>query len=141
MEEGETAMLVCALRPDVSKPHALVFQSWSKASGGGRFERNMRPNIERLQILKFRRTNEGAYRCQVVTSEGFRNEVLVTLRLKDGASVQPNAAESGAGAAAALAAKIREGGREVRAGEDFEITCDVTGSPRPQVVWMLNQER
>lgn len=148
LEAGEQAMLVCALKHDVQRPNALVFQSWSKASG--RFERNMRPNIERLQILKFTESNQGDYKCQVVTSEGFRREVIVTLKLKDESNVVENEDEStfrpftpetqpATGPQVRLSAQLREHRKDIKAGDNFEITCDVTGSPKPRIVWMLNQ--
>ncbi len=81
LEQDETAMLVCALKPDVVRARDMVFHSWSKVTG--RFPRNIRPNIERLQILRFSAENAGDYNCTVATSSGFKQAVTVTLRLKE----------------------------------------------------------
>ena len=55
LEEGETAMLVCAIKPENVQAREMILKSWSKSIG--RFQRNIRPNIERLQILKFNGSN------------------------------------------------------------------------------------
>lgn len=145
LEQDETAMLVCALRPEVERADALVFHSWSKSLG--RFQRNIRPNIERLQILKFKPSNVGDYKCTVATSEGFKREVVVTLKLKEDrpepATTQrpyiPPLYTTPYMPPVELTARLSENRKDLTAGENFEITCDVTGNPKPQVQWLFNQ--
>ena len=124
-----------------------MFQSWSKKSG--RFQRNIRPNIERLQILKFKPSNVGEYQCTVATSEGYKQEITVSLRIK---SDQPTTTEPttqppiytnapiNTRPQAQLSARLSEHYKDIKSGDNFEITCQVTGSPQPRIIWMFNQE-
>ncbi len=140
LEEDETAMLVCALKPERVNPREMIFHSWSKTAG--RFPRNIRPNIERLQILKFTADNAGDYKCTVATSGGYKHEVIVTLMLKQNRPhTTTTTTEGNKQNQQPPSASIQSELIDVRIGEDFEVNCKGTGASRQNIVWFLNQEQ
>ena len=146
LEPNETAVFVCYLKPEIKSPDALVFHSWSKAAG--KFERNIRPNIEILQIIRFKPSNVGDYKCTVVTSEGAKIEATVTLKLKEpGVEAEPEPTEPTEPSTTKavvpdipVTARIVDKVKNVTVGDNFQIECLTTGE-QVSVVWLLNEQQ
>lgn len=124
-----------------------MFKTWSKASG--RFHRNIRPNIERLQIISFKEYNQGDYICRVASSDGQKSEAIVTLQLRKDKPTEIQTTKMYTNAPyptstfsnVKLSANIDEDRLSHIAGENFEITCKVSGNPTPRIVWLFNNVR
>jgi len=102
-----------------------------------RFPSNIRPNQERLQILKIKPSDAGMYTCVTISSDGSTQTALVNIRVRDGpgSGEQPQRPPT-----QPPTARLDTREKTVSVGDTFELTCTVGGSPTPRVQWFYNSQ-
>lgn len=126
LEAGQSTNIICQLKPRNSR--VISTSSWFRGNRAQRerFPNNIRPNGERLQIVKVKPADAGQYTCTVSSSDGSQQNLVVNIRVRDQETQPPTA-------------QILERETAVSVGEKFELTCRVSGRPEPSVQWLLDQ--
>lgn len=102
-----------------------------------RFPSNIRPNQERLQILKIKPQDAGMYTCVTISSDGSTQTAVVNIRVREGegSGEQPQRPVS-----QPPTARLDTREKSVSIGDTFELTCLVGGQPLPRVQWFYNYQ-
>ena len=103
-----------------------------------RFPSNIRPNQERLQILRVKPSDAGMYTCVTISSDGSTQTAVVNIRVREGGSTSSGEQTPYRPQAQPPSAQLDTREKQVRVGETFELTCRVSGSPTPRVQWLYN---
>lgn len=132
---GQNANLLCQVHQRNKLNSKIISTtSWIKGNRAQRerFPSNVRPNQERLQIIKFKQVDAGQYTCIVSSSDGSTQVIVVNLRVKgqptDPVFVPPSARIS-----------LKE--KSVNEGDNFELSCIVSGTPEPKIEWLINNQK
>jgi hypothetical protein len=120
--EGEEIILRCS-----SNPRGRVH--WTK--DGSEVSRNAQQSGDELIIRYATEEDAGRYECSVHFSSGATRSAYSDVRISSSRPRPPTSNE--------VAATIQplESKYTVTQGQDFEITCEASGSPYPTVVWSL----
>lgn len=84
LEVGQSANLICNLHTRNYNPRVITTTSWIKGDREQRerFPSNIRPNQERLQIIKIKPSDAGLYTCITISSDSVTQTALVNIKVK-----------------------------------------------------------
>lgn len=107
-----------------------------------RFPSNIRPNQERLQILKVKPSDAGMYTCKTTSSDGSTKTAVVNIRVREGGASSSGEQHSPQHTAVTQppTASLDTRDKQVTVGETFELNCAVGGSPAPRVQFFYNNQ-
>lgn len=140
LDPGQSANLVCQILPRTYNPRIITTTSWVKGmrEQRERFPSNIRPNQERLQIVKIKPSDAGMYTCVTISSDGSSQTAVVNIRVRDGPGGSGEQPQRPASQPPSAQLDTRE--KSVQVGDTFELTCTVGGSPTPRVQWFYNNQ-
>lgn len=107
-----------------------------------RFPSNIRPNQERLQILKVKPSDAGMYTCVTISSDGSTQTAVVNIRVREGgaSSGESSGEQRPPQPSQPPTAQLDTREKNVPVGSSLDLTCTVTGSPTPRVQWYYNNQ-
>ncbi|CAF0767900.1 unnamed protein product [Brachionus calyciflorus] len=135
LEAGKNANLLCQIHQRNSNSRVISTTSWIRGNKAQRerFPSNIRPNQERLQIIKVKPTDAGQYTCIVSSSDGTTQIAVVNLRVRAPEGEQIESVPP--------SARLNTREKTASQGDSFELTCTVSGYPTPTIQWLFNNDR
>ncbi len=85
LDEDQNANIICNMAAAGSKQaynsRIISTTSWFKGNRAQRerFPSNIRPNQERLQIIRIKESDQGQYTCTISSSDGYTNSIVINL--------------------------------------------------------------
>ena len=135
VKEGKSLKLECQISQNISSPEIFWFHESSEISSDNNTSISYSNGVSSLVISKVNTDHGGSYTCKirVPTSEELTSKCSVKVT-KDPISTK-NLAKEGTKPTVKMQGKKSI---SVKTGKSFDLVCEISGSPQPNVKWLHN---